>query len=117
MPNYKPGMPFNVPMKILKPEVKKVQGVTKKSFSDPETSELFYGSFRTFGGTENLSNDVYTVIDTAIIDTWYRPDIKADCKIYLCDSGAEYEIISDPENINMRNQYLQFKVRKVGGRP
>lgn len=115
--NYKASIPFNVPMKILKPVSKRVQGVTQKTFTEPDESDLFYGSFRTFGGTENISNDVYTVIDTATIDTWYRPDIKADCRIYICDTEDVYEIISDPENIDIRNQYLQFKVRKAGGRP
>lgn len=114
--NYKPSAPFNVAMKLLVPVTTQSYGVAQKSFSDPEHSELFYGSFRTFGGTENLKDDVYTLINTAVIDTWYRPDIKADCKIYLCDNGQIYEIISDPEDIEFRHQYLQFKVRKIGGK-
>ena len=113
---FKPKEPFNVAMKILVPTSVSVQGVLKKSFSDPETSELFFGSFRTFGGTENTQNGVYTVIDTGVINTWYRPDIKADCRIYLCETEQVYEIISDPEDIEMRHQYLQFKVRKVGSK-
>ena len=116
MSNYRPTSPFNVPMKLLKPVTKRVQGAVKKTFTEPEESDLFYGSFRTFGGTENTSNDVYTIVDTATIDTWFRPDIKADCRIYLCETSEIYEVIGSPENINMRNQYLRFKVRKVGGR-
>lgn len=116
--NYKPSAPFTVPMKLLTvTSAARVNGVLKKTFSDPESSELFYGSFRKFGGTENVSNDVYTVINTATVDTWYRPDIKPDCRIYLCETAEEYEIISSPEDINMRHQYLQFKVKKVGGKP
>ena len=88
----------------------------KKSYSAPEDSALFFGSFRTFGGAENVENGVYTLIDTGTIDTWYRPDIKADCRIYICETEQVYEIISDPEDIDMRHQYLQFKVRKVGGK-
>jgi len=114
--HYKPSAPFNVPMKLLVPTTERVYGSTKKTFSDPENSELFYGSFRTFGGTENLQDGVYTVIDTAVIDTWYRPDIKADCQIYLCDTEQRYDIVSDPEDIDFRHQYLQFKVKKVGGK-
>ena len=114
--NYKPSAPFNVAMKLLKPVSMVVQGVTKKTFTRPEESELFYGSFRTFGGTESISNDVYTIINTAVIDTWYRPDITANCQVYICDTGDTYDIISDPENIDFRNQYLQFKVKKIGGK-
>lgn len=115
--SYKPSAPFNVAMKILVPTETVVTGTTKKTFTDPESSEMFFGSFRTFGGTENVRNGVYTLIDTAVINTWYRPDIKANCRIYVCETEQTYEIISDPENIDMRHQYLQFKVRKFGGKP
>lgn len=115
--NFKASMPFNVPMKLLVPVTVSEYGAVKKTFSDPETSELFYGSFRTFGGTEGMRDDVYTIVDTAVIDTWYRPDIKADCQIYLCDTAQVFDIISDPEDIDFRHQFLQFKVRKIGGKP
>ena len=115
--NFKASMPFNVPMKLLVPITGSEYGVTKKVFSLPEDSELFFGSFRTFGGTESVKDDIYTIVDTAIINTWYRPDIKADCQIYLCDTGQTYDIISDPEDIDFRHQYLQFKVQKIGGKP
>lgn len=117
MAGFRPSEPFNVPMKLLVPTETNVTGTTKKTFSDPESSELFFASFRTFGGTESERNGVYTLINTAVINTWYRPDIKANCRIYLCETEQEYEIISDPEDINMRHQYLQFKVRKIGGKP
>lgn len=115
--NFKPNMPFNVPMRLLIPTTKKVQGVVNKKFTEPEDGELFYGSFRTFGGTETIENGVYTLVNTATINTWYRPDIKADCRIYLCETEQVYEIVTDPEDINQRHQYLQFKVKKVGGKP
>ena len=114
--NYKPAEPFVVPMKLLVPVTTTPYGAGKKVFSAPETSDLFYGSFRTFGGTENFKDDVLTIINTGIVDTWYRPDIKADCQIYLCETGEIYDIINDPEDIAFRHQYLRFKVRKVGGK-
>lgn len=118
MKSFKPEVPFDVAMKILQPEVKMVKGVKKKTYPNPkelDSSFLFFGSFRTFGGTENFSNDVYTVFDTAIIQTWFRPDITSECMIYVCNTGESYEVITPPENIHMRNQFLQFKVQKVGG--
>lgn len=114
---FKPSAPFNVAMKLLVPVEVREYGVVKKTFTTPDASELFYGSFRTFGGTENLKDDVYTIINTATIDTWYRPDIKSDCQIYICETGDIYNIVSDPEDVEFRHQYLQFKVQKVGGRP
>ena len=115
--SYRPSAPFTVPMKLLVPVSGEDYGVTTKVFSEPSTSELFFGSFRTFGGTESLKNDLWTVIDTAVIDTWYRPDIKADCRIYLCESEEVFEIIGTPEDIDRRHQYLKFKVKKIGGKP
>ena len=114
--SFRPSAPFSVPMKILQPTTTSVYGVAKKTYTDPADSELFYGSFKTFGGTESTSDGVYTLIDTAVIDTWYRPDINAACRIYVCDTQQSYEIISDPEDVELRHQYLQFKVRKVGGK-
>ena len=113
---YKPAVPFSVAMKLLVPVTVQQLGVVKKTFSKPEDSELFWGSFRTFGGIENTRDDVVTTINTAVIDTWYKPSIKADCMVYICDTGETYDIISDPEDINLRHQYMQFKVQKVGGK-
>lgn len=113
--NYKPSAPFNVAMKLLVPVTANAYGAVKKTFTAPDVSELFFGSFRTFGGTESMRDDVYTIINTAVIDTWYRQDITAGCQVYICDTGDIYDIISDPEDIDFRHQYLQFKVRKAGG--
>lgn len=113
---YKPTTPFNVAMKLLKPIVTKSQGVTKKTFENPDDVRgFFFGSFRTFGGTERDINGVYTLEDTATIDCWFDPEITADCRVYVCDNGQTYDILGTPENIDMRNQYLRFKVRKIGG--
>lgn len=114
---FKPSAPFNVAMRILKPVGDRVLGVLDKAFSTPSDSELIYGSFKTFGGTERLSNDVYTIVNTATIDTWYRPDIKADCRIYICDTKDTYEIVADPEDVDFRHQYMRIKVKKAGGKP
>ena len=115
---FKPNGPFDCAMKLLVPTVTKVKGVTKKEFPDPETVEnVFFGSFKTYGGTENFSNDVYMVFDTAIIETWFNPDIKTNCEIYICETGKTYQVIAEPENINMRHQFMKFKVQAIGGKP
>ena len=114
---YRPSAPFNVAMKLLVPVTSKEYGVVKKSFTTPAESDLIFVSFKTFGGTENLKDDVYTVIDTAVLETWYRPDIKTNCQLYDCETEETYDIISPPEDINRRHQYLRFKVQKVGGKP
>lgn len=109
---YRSVGPFNVPMFLFIPETKMVKGVLKKTY--PAEGELFYCSFRTFGGTEITSNDVLVTEDTAVIETWYRPDIRADCRVKDIE-GNSYEIIGTPENISQRQQCLKFKIRKIAG--
>ena len=110
---------------LLVPTYKNISGVNKPIYPTIEESlkakdekgnsiNLFFGSFKTYGGTERDVNGVYSIEDTANIETWYRPDIKANCRIARED-GATYDVIADPENINMRNQFLKFKVRRVKG--
>jgi hypothetical protein len=70
-------------------------------------------SWKTYGGTEQTNNDLFTVLDTATVETWYRPDIKSDCRVKLWSTGQVYEIVGNPENINQRNQFSRFKVRAV----
>lgn len=112
MSEYRPSGPFNVPLYLLIPTIVTAKGSTKKVY--PDEGELIMCTFRTFGGTELTSNDVLTVEDTAVIETWFRPDIKSDCKLKDVD-GIEYEILGTPENINKRNQFLKFKIKSCRG--
>lgn len=97
-----------------------MNGVRKKVYPDPKDVSddlIFFGNFRTFGGTESNVNGVISIVNTAIIDTWYRPEIRSDCMVVLLNTNAVYEIIGDPENIEMRNQFLKFKVKMTAGKP
>lgn len=111
MTDYKPNTPFTIPFFLLIPTKKNIKGVSTKEFV--KNDDVFYCSFRTFGGTEKVVNDVISVEDTATVETWYNPIIKADCKIEVNEQC--YEILGTPENINMRNQYMKFKVRAIKG--
>lgn len=112
MAEYKPS-PLTTPAKLLIPTYQTIKGVKKKVY--PEDGELIWCSFKTYGGTEREINEVYSIEDTANVETWFRPDITSDCRIMLVESGATYEILNEPENINMRNQYCKFKVRRIKG--
>lgn len=109
--SYRPSEPYIVTVELFNPTYETVKGVTKKVY--PETGELINCSFKTYGGTETTVNGVLTVIDTANVETWYRPDITSASVIKL---GAKtYEVMGEPENIEQRNQFLKFKVRGVKG--
>lgn len=113
MKTYKPSFPFSTAIELLIPTYSTSKGVTKKTF--PEEGIRLNCSFKTFGGTETTNNDVYTLEDTAHVETWFRPDIKADCRIKVLSTSRVYEIINTPENIDMRSQFCKFKVRAVRG--
>lgn len=109
--SYRPSEPFTTPVYLFNPTYETVKGVTVKKY--PETGELIMCSFKTYGGTESTVNDQLTVIDTANIETWYRPDITSGSQIRL---GAKvYEVMGEPEDIEQRHQFLKFKVRGVKG--
>lgn len=112
MADYKPS-PFTTPMKLLTPTYKTIKGVKQKIY--PTDGDLIWCSFKTYGGTERTENDVYAIEDTAKVETYFRPDIKADCRIMLAESGATYDIINEPEDVNQRHKYHAFKVRRVKG--
>lgn len=106
-------------MLLLTPQYSMVKGVETKTFPSPDPQDpnvaMFYGSFRTFGGTEMMENDLYSVVDTATIETWYREDIRSECAIYIIPIGKTYQIEGTPENIELRNQFLRIKVQRIGG--
>lgn len=107
----KPDLPYDTPVMLFNPTYSVVKGRTVKDY--PESGELVFCKFKTYGGTETTVNGVLTVVDTANIETWYRPDITSASQIRL---GAKvYEVMGEPEDIEQRHQILKFKVRGVKG--
>lgn len=110
---WKPNSPFITPLKLLTPTEGKAAGTVKKEY--PRDGPIIWTSFKTYGGTEVQSNGAVSVVDTATVETTYRPDIKADCRVYNPVTDQTYDILGTPENIEMRSQYLRFKVRAAKG--
>lgn len=115
MANYRPMLDNTIPLVILSPVLSSAYGVTTKTYPSIEDGVLFYGNFKTYGGTERTDNGIYTIEDTAVIESWYTDEITADCRIGVVQTGAVYEIMNEPENVNMRSQFIRFKVRRVKG--
>ena len=113
MRTYKPNFPFSTRIELFIPTIGDKKGVGVKSW--PDKGIPLNCSFQTYGGTEMVINDVYALEDTAKVETWYRPDIKANCRIKVLSTGRFYEIINTPENIDMRNQFCKFKVKAIRG--
>lgn len=110
---YRPKNPFNVPAKIIFATYKKVNGISKKVFVESE--DTIFVSAKSYGGTEQVINDQYVVVDTMEIETWFRPDITSECNLRLLDDNSEWEILNNPENIDRMNQFLKFKVKRING--
>ena len=110
---YRPQLDHTTALILLVPSYRTVHGVATKTY--PSEGDMIYGSFKTYGGTERNIDGLYSIEDTAIVETWYRPDIKSDCRIKIAGTESVYEIVNEPEDINMRHQFLKFKVKRVKG--
>lgn len=99
-------------LQLLIPTVESVLGVDTKTWTEDLT---FSCNFSTYGGTESVNNGILSVVDTAEIICWYNPRITGDCRVKRLSDGALFDIIGDPENLEMQNMLLKFKVRRVKG--
>lgn len=94
------------------PTVTTHNGVRTKTYS--VSGETIFVNWKSRGGTESTVNGVVSILDTAIVTTWYRSDITSGSRLKLAD-GRIYEVISEPENIEMQNRFVQFKVQRTKG--
>lgn len=115
MADFKPAFPYTTALELLIPTYSTDKGVKVKTYPEAGKGIRLNGSFRTFGGTETVVNGTYMVLDTASIETWYRPDIKADCRIRVIDTGKVYEMACEPEDISLRHQFCKCRVRLFEG--
>lgn len=100
-------------MRLQQPAIVKDFGVSKKVWKD--SNLVIRCNFKSYGGTEKVSNDILSVEDTAQIVCWYHPDIRDECRLVRLSDNAVFEILGEPENIELRNQFLKFKIRRIKG--
>lgn len=98
--------------KIYKSKKEYINGVPKITYI-PINDPIIMCNFKTYGGTETQKNDLLVVIDTAKVVTWFRPDITSDCIIEILQTGKFYQIKNEPENLEMKNQFLLFSVERI----
>lgn len=113
MADYKPQAPFSVPFQISSPTITTVKGVPTKTYTPSQT--VYFGTFRTFGGTESVKDGLYSVINTATLETWFTPELKANCRVHILQTDEVYEVVGTPENIQLRNQYMKARLQAVEG--
>jgi SPP1 family predicted phage head-tail adaptor len=94
------------------PTITTYNGVRTKTYS--ETGEKIFVNWKSRGGTETNVNGIISILDTAVVTTWYRPDITSGARLKLED-GRIYDIISEPEDIDLQHRFVQFKVQRAKG--
>lgn len=99
-------------VQLLIPTTGTYHGVSKPEY--PASGDVIFVNWKSFGGTETVVDGVYCVIDTAYVTTRYRPDLRSNCRLKRRD-GAVYEIKGEPENIDLANQIVAFRVERVKG--
>ena len=115
MARFRFDEPLATPLILLKPTYSGAYGVATKTYPEPDKGILIYGTFKTYGGTEREANGLYSVENTAVVKTWFRPDIKSDCRIYVPDMDETYDILGEPEDISMRHQHMEIRLMQVKG--
>lgn len=111
---FKPEKARNMttPVILQTPTYENIQGVNKKTYTDAGT---LFVNWSSYGGMESMRDDVIVIEDTAQIIAWYNPAITSGARLKRTADGAIYEIFGEPENIEMRNQIMSFKVRRIKG--
>lgn len=112
---FHPSTPYTTRLFVLTPEIRKVAGARAKVPTDLSTGFPINCSFKTYGGTETTVDGIYAIEDTATVETWYRPDIKSGCVLAFPETGAFYEIVGEPEDVNQRHQFMRLKVKRFKG--
>ena len=117
--SFQPAAVFSQPLVLLIPTFERIHGTPVKKYpaiaDAVDDGRLFFGSFKTYGGTDRTVNGIFSVEDTAIIETWYRPDITSECAIGIPETGEIFEITGVPEDIERRHQYLRIRVTAYKG--
>ena len=109
---FSPSAPFATKAELQNPSYITQKGVRVKTFTKTDDINI---NFKTYMGTETVNNDVITVQNTAIVETWYRPDITPESRIKILENGQVYEVLGVPEDIELRHQYLKFRVQAIKG--
>lgn len=110
---FKPNVQqFSTPIRVQHRVVVDVNGADEISYNSE--SDINFCNWKGMGGTESIESGTLVVHDTAVLTMWYQPDIDQKDRILLNDDiNIAYEVLNQPENVEMRNMYLILKVKRV----
>ncbi|MEK5278634.1 head-tail adaptor protein [Paenibacillus sp. FSL H7-0735] len=110
---WKPGVQqFSTPIRVQRRQETKVNGAMDISYIDADIP-LGFCNWKGRGGSESVTAGTVVVADTAELTLWYRPDITEKTRILLQDNVKLAYEVTNVENVEMRNQYMIVKVKRV----
>jgi head-tail adaptor len=109
---FKPNLQFTTPIRVQHRVETDVNGAPAISYEDADPA-LDFCNWKGKGGTESVQSGALTVLDTAEITMWYRPDINERDQVLLNDNEALAYEVTNVENVEMRNIYLILKVKRA----
>ena len=103
---------MTTPIKIQVANSSFTLGRKEKTYEDVSDNSMC--NWSSYNGTETSVNGIINIEETATLTTWFDENIKDDGRIKRLNDNAIFEILN-VENIEMRNQFMIVKVRRIKG--
>lgn len=87
-----------------------IDGRTSKDYTEVGTIR---GKFKQKGTAETNSNGLTVINEKTTFITWYKADVTA--ADILTIGGVDFEIIGNPENVEMRSRYMVLTLERISG--
>ncbi len=87
-----------------------INGRSTKTF---EVVGNYRGKFKQKGSVEKLTNGLTIVVTTTTYTTWFNSTLEPSDILTI--NGVDYEIIGEPENVEMRGRYTILNLEKISG--
>lgn len=87
-----------------------VDNHTVKTYTEVGTVR---GKFKQKGTAETNANGLTVINEKTTFITWYKADFKA--ADILTIGGVDFEIVGNPENVEMRNRYAVLTLERISG--
>ena len=74
---------------------------------------IIRGKFKQKGTAETNANGLTVINEKTTFTTWYKADFAA--ADILTIGGVDFQVIGEPENVEMRNRYAVLTLERISG--
>lgn len=71
------------------------------------------GAFKQKSTGESVINGARAVTENTTFTTWWKDDFKAGDILEI--NGIEFQVVGNPENVEMRSRYAVLTLSRIGG--